>query len=664
MKKSIKIFMMLTLLFGSTWVGAEELSVKVSGQRDAVLNVVDKNAGDPEVSGTVKGSANLKEGKSGMRADLVLKEANELQGAQADALLTMTANTIEAMAYLDMKLPPDPTAPKVLDVDMATVTEGDQSAANFEINFEGPMGTDPIPKGTGKLDFKGGFKAFTSNANFDFSGEALKGAAIPFSKFSLDITETVDAESKLNKTTIAFSVTAPKGGPTAQQLASLPMFGPMLEGQLKQVNVKYENLDFPAPTDEGENTTGKGTVTLIDVRGTLKPYLGMMAAQMQGIPDATKALEEIIEARMDKFHFEMEAQETAIKGSVAVEAANLEQFWNGYLTLLPAMNEASNKEMLANAGEFRNILEPLMRMNTEQAAESLKILVASDMKIDGEMSFSLDPKESDTKDDAANAQKMMAFKTSGKILSSGYAGFIEKAKAAGLPVAEKAVGKLTLNLKDQTALTGDAYFYTDGQIVEFYKNMLAKAAKEGQAPEDVQAAIANLKLNDVGVKMTLQDNKMVVMSRSDTSDLTAVAALILKQAAPQFAGDLTGGSVDVAMGEDGKGTSDVKFFFSNFLPGKDAAGIKEVLGLPSSAKVTLDAPADQVALVPVVQPELGIDGKLAQVQEAGQAMLGVSASEIASGGAAGGGSKNWGLIAVGLLLLAGVGGFLAFGKKS
>jgi hypothetical protein len=105
-------------------------------------------------------------------------------------------------------------------------------------------------------------------------------------------------------------------------------------------------------------------------------------------------------------------------------------------------------------------------------------------------------------------------------------------------------------------------------------------------------------------------------------------------------------------------------YFANFLPGKDAAGIKEVLGLPTSASVTLDAPAGDVAMVAVEQPELTVDGNLAKVQDEGKKLLAASPGEVASGGGGGGGGGKAGLIAVGVLVLLGVGGFLAFGKKS
>ena len=647
--KSKKLILSLLVLLGATWAQAEEVSVKVAGDRSAVIQVQDK-AGEPEVSGTIKGAANLKEGKSGIKADLVLKNAAELQGAQGDFYAITTGNAVEMIGFINAKLPPDPNAPTVLDVDLETVTEGDQSAAKFNAHVEGPA-KGPTPKGSGKVSFKGDFKKLSTNGDFELSGGDIKSSEIPFNKFELNITE------KDKKTTISFLMAAPKTSEMAKNLESLPALKPLLEGKFKEMGVTVEGVDFPKPTEEGENKIGKGQFTIVDIRAVIKPYLGIVAAQMPGVPEGQTALEEMLEAQMDKLSLVLEVQEAGFKGNFAMDGSNLDRFWSGYLTLLPAMQEMSNQQMLADAGEFRVILEPLLKLNTKQTVDSLKILASSSISIEGEGKFNLDVT-------GEAAAQVLAFKADGNLLMSNYADYATKAKAAGLPVPEKAVGKLKLNLKDKTALTGDAYFYTDGNMMDFYKNMLGQAAKDAQASEEVQKAIADFKFEDAGFKATLKDNKVSLLGRSTTSDLTGIASLLFKKGLPQLDGTFSGGAVDITMDDKASGKADVKFFFSNFMPGKDAAAIKEALGLPSSAVVTMDAPADQVALVAVEQPELAVDGQLVAVQEAGKSLLASSPADVATTGPGGTGGNKWGLIAVGVLLLLGVGGFLAFGNKS
>ncbi len=637
------------MLLGASWASAEEVTVKVAGDRTAVIQVLNQ-AGNPDLSGTVKGAANLKEGKSGFKADLVFKNAAELQGAQGDLYAVTTGNAVEMIGYINAKLPPDPNAPKVLDIDLETVTEGDQSAAKFNAHVEGPA-NGPTPKGSGKGNLKGDFKKLSATGEFELSGGDIKGSELPFNKFELNISE------KDKKTTVSFVLSTPKASEMAKNLDSLPAFKPLLEGKLKEMGVTTEGVDFPAPVVEGENKIGKGQFTLVDVRAVIKPYLGLIASQMPGIPEGQKALEEMLEAQMDKLAFVLDVQETGFKGNLTAEASNLDRFWSGYLTLLPAIQEMSNQQMLADAGEFRSILEPLLKLNTKQTVDSLKILSSSAITFEGEGKFNLDLS-------GEAAAQTLAFKADGNLLMSNYQDYATKAKAAGLPVAEKAVGKLKLNLKDKTALTGDAYFYTDGNIMDFYKNMLGQAAKEAQASEEVQKAIADFKFEDAGFKATLMDNKVSVLGRSSTSDLTAIASLILKQGVPQLDATFGGAALDVIMDDKASGKADMKFFFNNFMPGKDAAAIKEALGMPTASTVTMDAPGDQVKLVAVEQPELTVDGQLVAVQQAGKSLLASSPADVATSGPGGSGGNKWGLIAVGVLLLLGVGGFLAFGKKS
>ena len=633
----------------SGFAGAQETTVKVSGDRTAVIQVLDK-AGDADVSGTVKGALNLKEGKSGLRADLVLKNAAELQGAQGDLYAITTGNALEVIGYINAKLPPDPSAPSVFDLDLETVTEGDQSAAKFNLHLEAPAQPN-TPKGGGTANFKGDFKKLTAGGDFEMSGGDIDGSQVPFQKFELNITETD------NKTTIAFVLAAPKGGDIATQLDSLPSLKALLERQLKEMGITVEGVDFPAPVEEGESKVGKGQLTLVDIRAFIKPYLGLFASQMPGVPEAQNALEQMLEAKIDKLSLTLEVQANALKGNVAAEGSNLDRFWSGYLTLMPALQEMSNQQMLADAGEFRAFLEPLLKLNTKQTVDSLKLLSTSSLTFEGEGKFSMDVS-------GEGAEQKMTVKSDGNLLMSNYSDYATKAKAAGLPVAEKAVGKLKLGLKNKTDLLGDAYLYTDGNMMNFYKNMLAEAAKQAQATEEVQKAIAGFTFEQAGFKATLKDNKVTLLGRSTTSDLTAIAGLILKQTLPQLDATFTGAALDVSMDDKAGGQADARFFFSNFMPGKDAAAIKEALGLPSAATVALDAPSDQVTLVAVEQPELAVDGQLVAVQEAGKSLLASSPADVATTGPGGTGGNKWGLIAMGVLLLLGVGGFLAFGKKS
>lgn len=650
MKKQNVILLSLLLLL-STWAGAEEVEVKVASDRAAVIQVTD-SARDRNVSGTVKAAANFKEGKSNMRADLVLKNNKELEGAEVDFFGSISDSAIEAVGAMDVKLPADPNGPKVIDITGETHTEGDDSAANFKVLFEAPTKGEKIPTGSGQVQFDGDFKAMEGSGEFQFSGEDLKADEVPFKNFVLNVTE-VD-----NKTTISIEITVDKTSPMFGQLDSLPQLAPMLEQNLKSSNIKYENLQFPAPTTEGELKTGKAALTIVDLRGTIKPFLGMAAAQMGGQygegVDVQKSFEEMLEVKLDKMSFQMDVDKTSLKGKFSGNLTNLDKFYRGYLPLMPEMQRASYAEIIREADEFGPILEVLLNINTRQSVESLKIMLDSGMKIKGGGKFALEPK----------GEANMELTADGNFLTSGYKEYATKAKAAGLPVAEKMVGTLDLKFKEGSNLVGSAYLYSDGDLVKYFQGMAAEASKEIGAPPEVQKEMESLSLKKATFKMSLKGDKLTLDSTSDTSDLTGVIKMLLGKAAPQVEATLLGTSADANIGDDGK--ADLKLFFTDFLPGKNEAQIKEVMGLPASAKVTVDASADDVAMAPVEVSELAVEGKLVAVRTAGQELLGSPPADIASGDAtsSGSGGNKWGLIAIGVLLLAGVGGFLAFGKKS
>ena len=560
----------------------------------------------------------------------------------------MTGKTIEAIGFIDAKVPADPNGPKVLDINAETLTEGDQSAANFSINVAGPNNDDSVPNGSGSMTLEGDFKSIKTNGDFSFSGGDIKAEEAPFKNFSLTVTE---AE---NKTTIAFEVKAPKDSQLAQQLGALPQMVPQIEQQLKQMNLKYEGLDFPAPSDEGDLKVGKGTLTVIGVRDTIRPFLGFAAGGLQREMgpdvDVQGALEKMLEIKFDKFGFDLNIEGEKMDGKFDVNLSNLDKFYEGYVVIAPAIQKQQNQELAYEMGEFGPLFIAFMEMNTEQGIKAIRAAIDSNMSLKGDGKFSLEPKEGD-----------LSFTASGNLLTTNYQAYLAKAKEQGLPVAEKAVGFLNLKLQDQTALKGDMYLYTDGDLVSYYKSMLGNAAKSSGAPQDVVDAINGLELNEIGMKMTMQDGKVNLEGKGDTSDLTPVTNVVMQKAAAGFDAKLTGAHFEANMPEGAEGNLDFKVFFSDFMPGKNEAQIKEGLGLPSKATVTLDAPAEEAKLVAVEAPALTVDGALADVQASGQKLLASSPADMGGSGGGGGGS-NWGLIALGALILVGVGGFLMFKK--
>jgi hypothetical protein len=659
MMKKMSAALALLMLLSFSGVGAEEITVKVSGDRNAVVQFTGTESADPDASGSIKASADFKAGKSAIDGEITVKNSPETQDANVSFYTSASGTSLEAIGYLDAKVPPSPDAPKKFTVNVESVTEGDQSAADFKFDMLMPTGGEQIPEGSGDMKFDGDFKAMTSSGKFSFSGADINADEVPFDSLTLEITEVE------NKTTITFEVRMPKSDPSAAQLDQLPQMAGMLEGQLKQANIQYEDLEFPAPKEEGEQKVGTGKVTLIDLRGTIKPFLGMASGQLQGEMgpdvDVKGAFEKMLDIKFDKFAFSFKVEANKMDGTFEVNVSNMNSFLEGYMVILPAVQAQQNRELsneiareMGPAGMgFQPFIETLLNANANQGVSALKAALASSLTLSGNAEFKMGV----TGDEQA---KDMTLTASGNLLSKNYKDYVTKAKEQGVPVAEKAVGKIDLDMTDGTQLSGNLYLYTDGDLFHFYKGMMADAAKSANAPPDVIKELEAFDMKGLTFKADMAGNKITLKGNSETTDLTGITKLALSKA--QVDATLTGFGMDMQMPEGQDTAIAASVYFSEFLPGKSDAQIKEMMGLPASAVVTMDAPADDVKLVAVEAPEIKVDGKLAEVQTEGQKLL-AAGPESAAGGSGGGGGNKWGLIALGALLLVGVGGFLMFGKK-
>lgn len=649
MKKQNAVLAFLLLAFSFGWAGAEDFRVKVTSDRAAVVQVTDKQPADPNVAGSLQGSADLKSGKSAFQGDFTLKNSPELQGTKGGMFASLTSKTVEFIAFVDGKIPQDPNSPKILEVLAQTKTEGDQSAVEFRADITAPKTTETMPTGSGSATLEGDFTAFKSSGDFNLAGGEIQSAQIPFKKFYFGISE---AE---NKTTLTFEMTVPKTSSIAQQLDQIPMMAPQVEAQLKQANIKYEGLEFPAPTEEGELKTGKAKVTIVALRDTIRPFLGFAAGNLQAEVgpdvDVQGAMSKMLDVRLDNVNITLNADGDKLDGKFQGDLSALNSFYDGYFVLLPAFQKQSNQQMAQDAGEFGPLIATFLNLNSEQAVKAMRAAVDSGLKLQGDFKFSLEAKEQDA-----------VFNATANLLSSNYKAYVAKSRELGLPVAEKAAGNLEISLKEGTNLVGQAYFYTDGDLVAYYKNLLTDAAKQSGATEEAVQALSKLELNEVAMKAEMQDGKVNVIGKGDTSDLTNVTKLLFAKAAPQLQAVLTGLSLSVNLPDAAEGSIDFKAYFSEFLPGKSEAQIKEILGLPANATVALNGTADDVKLVAVEAPELTLGGRLAEVQAEGQKLLAASPAEVGGGGASGGG--KWALIALGCLVLVGVAGFLMFGGKN
>ena len=119
MMKKMSAVLALLMLLSFSGVGAEEITVKVSGDRNAVVQFTGTESADPDASGSVKASADFKAGKSAIDGEITVKNSPETQDANVSFYTSASGTSLEAIGFLDAKVPPSPDAPKKFTVNVA-----------------------------------------------------------------------------------------------------------------------------------------------------------------------------------------------------------------------------------------------------------------------------------------------------------------------------------------------------------------------------------------------------------------------------------------------------------------------------------------------------------------------------------------------------------------
>ncbi len=621
----------------------EETSLLISGNRDAVVKIQD-DRGERGAEGKVKGSADLKAGQSAFEADLKLVDSPELAGSKAQAYGSLSKKETEFIGKMDIKIPEEGDAPDKFDLQLDNVTEGDKGNVKFTMAMSGPA-TDDVPSLNLKGTMDGSPKEFNTNWTYDIASPDLTG--IPFNGMEIKLSEEGDA------TSLMLVVKVPTGSDAAAQIGMLPMVKPMMEEKLKSVNITVEKLEIPAPKDENGVTTASLDLTIKGWRATAGNAIDGNAAAM-GVPglDGMKvaaSLKKMLAVQCKNFSFTLNATEGKMDGSFDLAVVNVDQFFEGYMDILPALLEMQQATNSGYADDMTKIQEAYMKTSIKQTQDALKVLVGSPLSFKGGGELSM-----------TRSEETAEFKANFNMDVSNMKAFIEKAKAAGLPVATKQIVFIDVSLKDKTALTGEAYMYSDADFSDQIKKLVVPVLKEAGAPAEVEKLVQEFTFEDAKLSMNLDGQNLSVKGHSKTSDLTPAVQEILKNAAPQLEGEVVGVSVDADFQPEAKGSKVVNVYFSNLFPGKSADETKKLLGLPSNTTVNESAGADEVKLVAVTVPEIAPSGELVAIQKAhnksGVGLPGLPGSS--------GGGSNWLWILGGVLVLGMVGVGLAAGKKS
>lgn len=633
--------LMLVALMATSYA-KEEINLLISGNRDAVVKI-NEDRGERGAEGTVKGSADLKSGQSAFEANLKLVDTPELANSKAQAYASLTQEALEFIGKMDIKIPEEGDAPEKFDVMLDSVTEGDTSTSEFTMTVVGPA-TDDVPSLNFKGTLEGSVKEFNTNWTYEVASPDLTG--MPFNGLEIKLTEEGDA------TNLLVVLKVPSGSDMAAQMGMLPMVKPMMEEKLRSVNITVDKLEIPAPKDENGVTTASIDLSIKGWRTTVGQALDGNAAAMGGAGvDGAKvaaAVKKMLEVKTKNFDLKINGSEGKLDGSFDMALVDTDRFFEGYMDILPVLVEAQ-KANASYADDMARYHQAYLEHSIKQSQEMFKVMIGSPLTYKGGGEFALTKTEGKAE-----------FTGNFNVDMENYEAFVEKAKAAGLPVTTRAIAFVDISLKDKTSLGGEAYLYSDGDLGDYIKQMVVPILHEGGAPKNIEELVKEFKFEDARVSMELNGQNLTAKGFSKTSDLTPAAKEFFKSVAPQLEGDVVGVTVDADLQPEGKGNKVVNVHFANLFPGKSADETKKLLGLPSSAKVNDSASADDVKLVAVSAPEVAPAAELVAIQKehnkSGGGIPGMPGSS--------GGGNSWLWILGGVLVLGMVGVGLAAGKKS
>lgn len=621
----------------------EQIQVLVGEDRTAVIRIHPAD-GDSGLSGNVKASADLTGGRSAVRGDLQLIDAEELDGGMVDALLKMSGKSMEMIGKADLSVPDDAgDVPDELDVSIESVTARERSYAEAELTLVGPA-DEPGPTLVVDGTMEGSFEALSGTLDYSVTLSDQEASEIPVTELSLSLAEEASGtgESETVTTTQTLSLTAPKGTRLAQQLRMAAQSRALIEQRLRMLNLQVESLELP-PVEETESAvSARATIAVRDLRGTLSQFIDRarpaMARDTSIDPRVMSAsLETMLAPRLDTLAFTMSVDGTTVSGQLGGEISRLSDFFAAYMDFVRVLVEqsaAAREE--GESGDPPPYLMAIGEANLELGARSLQIATESDMSFTGDGKLELSSADGERNVDAELTLDV-----------DGYEDFAERARAAGLPAADTALITADLHLTENRRLDGQFYFYSNSGPQAYYKMLVTEAlARVGDA-EGASSIVEEATLEDAAFSLNLEGRDLNIRGYTRSTPLARASRTILAELVPGVEGTPDGAYLDVTFNADGTREGDVLIRATDFMPNRSAAEIREALDLPETAVVRMDASADELALPTVEQPDIQISGELAGIQTSAQELFASRRGED--------GALPWLLIAGALLLVALVG---------
>lgn len=636
----LAVLLLATLAFRQ---GQEQRRVLVASDRTAAIELHGTD-GEEGLSGDLEAGVDLAAGSSALRADLSLEDAEEIGDGTVDAFLEASGSATEAIGAIDLPVPDEAEgdAPGELDVAFRSVAGGEGSYATMDLELAGPS-DEPVSTVALNGTVEGSPRAVSGAVDYTATVPEDRAGRIPVTDLSLSIADeaTGSGESDSVVTTLTLSVTAPRGGLVAGQLRQASGVAAMFEQRLRQSGVQVDTFEVSPVEETDDGVTVDATVAVRNLRGTLGGFLGMAGAGMAQNPEVDAealiaALSEMSRTRIDTFALTMSVSGREVSGRVSGEVSRLEHFFGGYTDFLRStVGGAGPAREDSVPDELARYVTAFQEASIEQTARSLQAATESDLTFAGEGELNV----------GGTGDTTMRVDGAFDLTFDGYRDFAAEARAAGTPVPDTALVTADVHLTDAGRLEGEYYSYSDVGVLETYRSLFVSALERVEGADEAAARLEEASLEEAAFSLGLEGRDLTIRGYSRTSPLTEVARALLGELGPEIDGTPEGAHLDYAFRPDGTGEGALRIHFSDFMPDRSAAEIRQTLGLPDGAAVRTDASPDAVAPTRVERPRVEVSAELDAVR--------TSARELAAGGPGDGdGIPTWMVIAGAVLAAA------------
>lgn len=655
MKKFRKVFalaLLLTISLVMLAVAEDKTELFIDASRNAAFKFKSSESASG-VNGTFNLGSDVTKGLMAGKVDMKFDAATTKQmGDSKGALYFNLGDVMEIVGNLNISLPPESKEQlKALTGTIESSLNGSSPYSKGKFNLEATQGGANVATLAVVLNGNGDPAKFDGTMKLNMDWAYLAQAQNPVRNFKIGISEKDATKSQID---LALSMDA--SSPYAAQMKQAATNPDQIKAGVSQAlgssGVKVEDVKL----GEYKEADGKGSITLTIVLSDWRKVL-QSAATSRGGADGNKmgaAVGKLLEARFDDVNLTLDFDKSKLDGAGVAKVGNVRQFLLGYYDIMSIVMD----EQLKNQGDTNDFSKRMMlayqSVVTQEGKRWVEVMADAGLGFKGDAKFNLSPAGDDKKGVKSDGEFNLTF--------DKFDSYIDKANVAHLPIGKNTALKVNVNMDASKVVKADLYGYTDGKVLDYYKQVLLDSAKKAGAPQPSLDEAAKVNFKDGQGSFTLTNTGITGSSFAETTDLGPLVKVLVDTAAKdQFSGQITGFSLNGATANNRMNVDGV-VNFSKFMEGKSADEVKK---LTHASTVNDKAKPEDVTLVAVTKPEVAMPAELKPIADDGKKLLNTSPMAAVTNALGGGkdGTNNLLYILGGLAAVGVVGVGLAASKK-